>query len=262
MAEFSEYKHGTFCWVDLGTTDAKGAKKFYKGLFGWDLVDTPAGPEMVYTMAYIDGKEVAALYNMGPQEQGLPPHWNSYVSVTSADDVAAKAKVLGGTVMGEPFDVFDAGRMALLQDPTGAVVAAWQPGVHPGAKLVNVPNTLCWNELATRDAKAAGNFYTQLFGWGSRVDQFGPTQYTSFMVGERFNGGMMQMDDQFPPDMPSHWLVYFAVADCDASAAKVTELGGQVLVGPTEAADVGRFAVVQDPQGGVFAIIKMNNPDS
>lgn len=259
MAEMKEYTPGTFCWVDLGTTDAAAAKKFYAGLFGWELVDMPAGPDMVYTMAYVNGKDVAALYQMGPNEQGMPPHWNSYISVANVDEVAAKAKALGGTVLGEPFDVMTAGRMAMIQDPTGAVVAAWQPGEHAGAKLVNEPGAFSWNELATTDTQKAGDFYTGLFGWTTQVQDMGNFLYTTFMNGDRMNGGMMQITKEWG-DVPPHWMVYFAVADCDASANTATSLGGKLLVQPTDIPQVGRFAMIQDPQGAVFAIIKMTPP--
>ena len=124
------------------------------------------------------------------RSMGIPPHWLSYVSVASADESAGKAKELGATLMKEPFDVFTVGRMAVVQDPTGAVFALWQPGTHKGASLVNVPNSLCWNELATPDTEKAGDFYTGLFGWGKNVQQMGPMTYTSFMNGERPAGGM------------------------------------------------------------------------
>jgi predicted enzyme related to lactoylglutathione lyase len=243
MTEMTSYTPGTFCWVELSTSDAAAAKKFYTQLFGWTAVDMPAGPDMIYTMCQIDGKNVAALYQQGQEEQGIPPHWNSYISVASADEIAAKAKALGGTVMGEPFDVMDAGRMALVQDPEGVVVGAFN-----------------WNELATRDTAKAGEFYTKLFGWEAQTqDMGGGMLYTIFMNGGRMNGGMMQISEEWG-DMPPHWAVYFAVADCDASAEEVKELGGQVLMPPTDVPQTGRFAMVQDPQGAAFAIIKLANP--
>jgi predicted enzyme related to lactoylglutathione lyase len=262
MTVFNKYEPGTFCWVDLVTTDIAAAKKFYGDLFGWTLVDTPAGPDMFYTMAMLDGKEVAGLYERGPQQQDVPPHWMSYVSVANADEAAAKAKSLGGTVVMEAMDVMTAGRMAMIQDPTGAMMGLWQPKEHIGGRLANIPDSLCWNELATRDAKTAGEFYTKLFGWNSEVAQFGPTEYTSFSVGERANAGMMEMTADWPADVPPHWLVYFAVADCEASTEQAKSLGATIIMPPTDAGETGRFSVIQDPQGAVFSIIKMNvTPD-
>lgn len=259
MTEMTAYTPGTFCWIDLGTSDAAAAKKFYSELLGWQAVDMPAGPDMIYTMFQIDGKDVAGMYQQGQDEQGIPPHWNSYVSVASVEEIAAKAKSLGGTVMVEPLDVFESGRMTVVQDPTGAVVAAWQPQRHIGAQLVNQPGTLCWNELATRDWQKAAEFYTQLFGWTAQTQPMAGTEYTVFSNGDRMAAGMIQMTPEWG-DIPPHWMVYLTVTDCDASAEKVTALGGKVLVPPTDIPDMGRFAVVQDPQGAAFSFIKMDNP--
>ncbi len=261
MTEFSAYAPGAFCWTDLSTTDAEGAKAFYTALFGWEAIDAPAGPDMVYTMLNLNGKPVAALYQMGPeqQSQGMPPFWNSYVSVANAAEMAEKAKSLGGTVLQDAFDVMDAGRMAMIQDPTGAVLALWEPKTHFGSHLANVPGSFSWNELATNDTVRASAFYTGLFGWTAQVQEE-PFSYTTFSNGKRMNAGMLQMTEDWGDVLP-HWMVYFAVEDCDASAEKVKQLGGQLRVPPTDIPPVGRFAVVQDPQGGAFTIIKLNNPE-
>lgn len=256
MSEVNQYEPGTFCWPELGTTDAEAAKKFYAGLFGWTANDVPAGPG-TYSMLQLSGKDIGALYGLGKDQlsQGVPPHWLSYVSVSSADDTARKAKQLGGKVLSEPFDVFDVGRMAVIQDPTGATFALWQPRKHIGAKLVNQSGAFCWNELTTSDTAAATKFYTELFGWTSKILP-GPTPYTQFMRGAVPAGGMLQMSKE-SGQMPSHWLVYFAVDDCDDRVNKAKELKGQVRVPPTDIPDVGRFAVIQDPQGAAFSIIKL-----
>jgi predicted enzyme related to lactoylglutathione lyase len=261
MQETTKYAPGTFCWVELGTTDGEAAKKFYTGLFDWDFTDNPIGPGMVYTMLKLSGKDVGALYKMPPEmtAQGIPPHWLSYVSVTNVDESTAKAKELGATVMKDPFDVSDVGRMSVIQDPTGAVFALWQAGTHTGAGVTNVPNSFCWNELGTRDTAKAGDFYTGLFGWGKNVQQMGPMTYTSFMNGERPAGGMYEP----PPEMgnvPPHWLAYFAVDDTDAKVQKATELGGKTIAPPMDIPGTGRFAIIQDPQGAAFGIIKLNQP--
>jgi predicted enzyme related to lactoylglutathione lyase len=259
-----EYKPGTFCWVELGTLDGEAAKKFYTELFGWTFNDAPIGPSEVYTMLKLDGKDVGALYRM-PSEMtsaGVPPHWLSYVSVTNADESAAKARELGGTLMKEPFDVMTVGRMAVVQDPTGAVFALWQAGTHKGAGVVNVPNSFCWNELSTSDPDKAGDFYTGLFGWGKNVQQMGPEfSYTSFMNGDRPAGGMYKPTPEMG-EIPPHWLVYFAVDDTDAMVTKANELGATTIVPPADIPGTGRFAVVRDPQGAVFGIIKLDGPPS
>lgn len=261
MAERTGYTPNTFCWPELMTTDAAGAKAFYGGLFGWDLTDNPIGPDAVYIMAGLRGKNVGAMYDMNEEhrKQGVPPHWLSYVSVVSVDDTLARAKELGANVLVDAMDVFDIGRMAVLTDPEGAVFALWQPKQHIGAELVNEPGSLCWNELCTNDVDKAGAFYTQLFGWDSQSADMGGTHYTSFMNGERPAGGMLQIRKEWG-EVPPNWAVYFAVEDCDAAAAKIKELGGNILNPPTDIPGVGRFTVGQDPQGAVFSVISMDNP--
>jgi predicted enzyme related to lactoylglutathione lyase len=181
---------------------------------------------------------------------------------TSADDTAIKAKALGGKLAREPFDVMDVGRMAVIEDPTGAVFAIWESKKHIGAQLVNEHGALTWNELMTTDVDKAGKFYTHLFDWGSDTADMGGFTYTSFMNGDRPAGGMMQIDPKTMGDVPTHWLVYFAVDDCDAAAEKAKSLGGNVVSPPRDIPEVGRFAVVLDPQGAGFAMIKLQNPST
>jgi uncharacterized protein len=250
---------GTFCWADLGTPDAAAAKRFYTGLFGWSLEERPMGHDATYTMFSIAGNAVAALYQQDPQPPGAPPHWLSYICVESAGDTASRVRGLGGTVLMDAFDVLDVGRMALIQDPTGAVVALWEPKRHIGAGIVGEANTLCWNELATTDIDAAGRFFGDLLGWRSERRQLGTVPYTMFMRAESSPaGGMMAIGPDWGP-VPPHWLVYFAVSDCDASAGRARELGATVKVPPSDIPGVGRFAVLEDPQRAAFAIIRLAN---
>ncbi len=256
------YAPGTFCWVELGTSDHAGAKRFYTELFGWTTFDMPIGDDSVYTMFQLDGKDVCASYELNKDQRahGIPPHWLSYVSVDSADETAKKAGSLGGTVLLEPMDVFDAGRMTQLQDPTGVTIGIWQPRAHIGARLVNQPNTFCWNELATTSAATAKDFYVKLFGWGTEERDMGPVgSYTLFLNRERGNGGMYQMGKDMA-GVPPHWLVCFAVDDCDGKVEKAQGLGAKLVVPPADIPEVGRFAVLQDPQGAAFAIIKLAAP--
>jgi predicted enzyme related to lactoylglutathione lyase len=262
MKDVKEYAPGTFSWVDLATSDSDAAKQFYSSLFGWSPVDNPAGPDMIYTMLELENMPVAALYEMDQEQRdrGVPPHWNSYVTVSSADEIVAKAKSLGGTVIMEASDVGDAGRMAMLQDPTGALFAVWQPKQNIGAKIVNEAGTLCWNELATNDTARAESFYTALFGWSSETgDMGGGMMYTSFKNGDRMAAGMVAISPEWG-DVPPNWMVYFAVDDCDAIAARVESSGGQILNPPTDVPDVGRFAMALDPQGAAFAFIQLVDP--
>ena len=257
MPEVTKYAPGAFCWIELGTSDPEAAKRFYNQIFGWSAVDMPAAPDLIYTMLRKDEKDVGALYKLKEEHkaEGVPPHWLSYISVDSADETAKRAKELGGTVVMDPFDVFDVGRMAILQDPTGATFAIWQPRVHIGARVKDEPNTLCWNELGTNDTDKAREFYTKLFGWSSKTDE-SATPYTEFSNAGIPHGGMMKIAPEWG-NVPPHWMPYFAVEDCDGTAGKAAGLGASTMVPPTDIPNVGRFAVLGDPQGAVFAIIKL-----
>ena len=262
MGKRERYEPGTFCWVDLATTDPAGAKAFYGELFGWEAEDMPAGEGATYTMLRLDGDYVGALYEMdaGQREQGVSPYWFSYVSVESADETASRARELGGTVHGEAFDVLEAGRMAIIGDPTGAVLAAWQPREHIGARRVNDPGCFTWNELQTREPETAAGFYAGLFGWETDpVKEDGEVVYVTIRNAGSSNGGMMPISERHG-DAPSSWLTYFTVPSCDAAVEKVRELGGEVLAGPLDLG-AGRIAVVSDPQGAAFALFEGETDD-
>jgi predicted enzyme related to lactoylglutathione lyase len=251
----TSYVQGTPNWVDLQTTDQNAAKAFYAGLFGWTYDDQPMPEGAVYSMAKLGEENVAAIAPQSPElaAAGAPPMWNTYLAVDSVDDVAAKVEAAGGQVAMAPFDVMDAGRMAFVLDPSGAAVAFWQAGLHIGASLVNEPGTITWNELITTDPATAAAFYQQVLGVTTSVMDMGDGEYTMFEANGQQVGGTMapQM-----PGTPNHWHVYFAAADADASAAKITELGGSVLAEPF-GTPVGRIAVAADPQGSVFSIIQL-----
>lgn len=262
MGERKSYDPGTFCWVDLATTDPEGAKSFYGGLFGWEADDMPVDEQTVYTMLRLGGDYVGGLYRMpaDQREQGVPPSWLSHVSVESVDDTVAKAGELGGEALAGPFDVFDSGRMALVADPTGAVFAAWQPGDHTGADRVNDVGCLGWNELNTREPEPASRFYSALFGWElERMEEDGALVYVLIRNSDRMNGGIMPSGEQ-PEGAPSYWLPYFTVPSCDGAVDRVRELGGTVLVEPFEPG-AGRISVASDPQGAVFALFEGETED-
>lgn len=258
MQVVKEYPDGVFCWVDLATTDVEGAKAFYGGLFGWEALDIPTDMGTVYTMFQIEGKNVAAVAPLQPDmlAQGVPPMWSSYVKHSDADAVAARVTEAGGQLMGPPMDVMDSGRMFFGMDPSGAAFGVWQPANHIGAELVNMPNTLVWNELQTRDKEGSLAFYGAIFGWTHDSD---PNGYVMFKAGDRIQAGMIQMDESWGP-VPPNWSVYFMVADVDAAVVRVGELGGNVMVPATAAGEMGRFAVVQDPQGGIFTVMEFSGP--
>lgn len=257
MAEFTAHTPGTFSWPELATTDQKGAVAFYRALFGWDLNDVPLGPGETYSMFQLKGKEVSAASTLQQEQRqmGVPPHWNSYVTVKNVDESAKKAQSLGGRLLMPPFDVMDAGRMAVLQDPTGAVFEIWEPKRSIGARILNEPGALCWTELTTSDTKAAESFYTQLFGWVPKHSAPGsPMEYTEFSVGGTPSIGMMAKPEGMPAHIPSYWMPYFQVTSADQSASKGKELGGKVMIGPQDIPGTGRFAILTDPQGAMFAV--------
>ena len=252
MGERTKYTAGTFSWADLTTPDPAAAKRFYGELFGWEAEDLPVGEGMFYSMMRVDGKDVAAI---SPQQQqqreaGAPPAWNSYVTVESADAALDRAKELGGTVHAPAFDVMDAGRMGVVQDPQGAFFLAWEPKSHIGASLVNAPGALAWNELATTDLDGGGRFYSELFGWALTPLEGMPMPYSTIQnAAGHTNGGMRPTMAGEPPN----WLVYFGTDDIDGAVAKVGELGGGTM---SEIVDIGagKIAIVRDAQGAVFAL--------
>lgn len=247
--EVDSYEHGVPSWVDLGTPDPAKAADFYSALFGWNVQQGP--PEAGgYAIAELRGRPVAGL---GPQQSPGPPYWSTYVNVDDADAAVASAEAAGGSVVVPGTDVLDVGRMAFFADPVGAVIGVWQPKLHRGAGIVNEPGTLTWNELVTTDTAAAQSFYGKVFGWGSVTHGEGAGAYTEFQVNGRSIAGMMQRPAEMP-EMPPYWGVYFNVADTDATAKKIGELGGQVVMPPRDI-EPGRFAVVADPAGAMFQVI-------
>jgi predicted enzyme related to lactoylglutathione lyase len=252
MGERNGHTPGTFCWVDLTTTDQAVAKEFYAGLFGWEAEDMPVGEGVFYSMQRLEGKDVAAISPQPEQqrEAGAPPVWNSYVSVESADAAVERAKELGATVHAPAFDVMEAGRMGVIQDPQGAYFLVWEPRQHLGAAIVNEPGALVWNELASPDLDASSAFYSGLFGWSVAPFEASPEPYLSIKNGEANNGGIRPLS---PPGIPPHWLVYFGVEDIDAALAKVQELGGAKIDGPIDIG-IAKIGIAQDPQGAIFAL--------
>src|SRR5262245_49129115 len=255
MATVTQHAPGTFCWPELATLDLNAAKKFYMSLFGWTANDNDMGQGMIYTIFQMNGSDVAALYSMREEERKMaPPHWNAYVSVESADKTAAQAKQLGGNVIMEPFDVMEAGRMAVLQDPTGGFFNVWEAKKSIGVGLLDEPGSLCWTELMTKDAAKAGGFYTSLLPWKTEAMNMAGVNYSLFKRGDASAGGMMQMDASMAM-VPTHWLSYFMVGDTDAILAKAQGLGSEVLVPGQNVPNVGRFAILKDPQGAPFGIL-------
>jgi predicted enzyme related to lactoylglutathione lyase len=253
MPEFSSYEAGTPSWVDHATKDLETSNAFYGALFGWEADDQ--GEEMGhYTLMRKGGKTVAG--NMATMGEGQPSVWITYVSVDDADATVELAKKAGATVFVEPMDVSDIGRLAVFADPTGAAIGIWQPKSFIGAELANEAGAFAWNELNTRDLQASKAFYTEVFGWEPSDVDMGGTSYTEWKLGDKTVAGMMSMPDMVPAEVPAYWLIYFGVDDTDATVARASELGGHVLVPPTDIPP-GRFAVLTDPDGASFAVIKL-----
>lgn len=251
------YPNGFLGWIDLMTRDTGRATEFYEGLFGWTHVEqpTPMGPP--YTQFYKDGKLVCG---MSPMMPGVPEQvgafWNSYVIVEDIEATVDRVLPARGTVMMAPMDVMDQGRMAMISDPTGAALGLWQPGTHEGAEVFNVPGSLTWNELQTRDIDAALPFYEEVFGWEwtDGPDSGYHVANVAAKQGEdKSNAGAMGTPPGVPDEAPNVWLVYFAVDDCDTSMAAAADLGGQVFL-PAMQMGPGRFGGLIDPTGGMFLV--------
>jgi len=255
MPNIDKHPPGAFCWVELATTDQNAAKSFYGSLFGWAVRDLPMGSDDLYSIFQLEGRDTAAVYTLRTEQrsQGVPPHWMLYVAVSSADDAAGRAGQLGGKVLAPAFDVFDAGRMAVLQDPTGARFCVWQHRKHTGIGIAGVNGTLCWADLMTSDPARAEKFYSSLFGWKLLAGEHNPSGYLHIKNGEGFIGGCPPAKS-LAPNVPPHWLIYFLVSDCDSSAAQARQLGATFHMAPMTLENVGRFAVLADPQSAVFAM--------
>ncbi len=255
MPEFTAYAHGTPCWTDVTSTDLPRAVEFYTALFGWDAEVAEEPEAGGYTMFRLDGKNVAA--GSPPQEEGIPSHWTTYIASDDVDATAAKVREAGGTVLVDPFDVFDAGRMTIAQDPPGAVFGVWQAGRHIGAERANDPGTMNWNECQTWDAEAAGSFYEAVFG--VEVKEFptaeGRPPYHVIHVDGRGVAGIFELDENMR-DVPPNWGTIFAVANTDETVAKAQELGGTALMPGMDLPEIGRLAVLQDPTGAVFQVLQ------
>lgn len=251
MPVVDRYKHGSFCWAELGSPDPAVTTRFYGGLFDLGIHHGKA-----YTILRKQQRDVVAIHRMRTDkiERGDTPLWLPYVNVESIDRAVARVEPRGGRVIVAPREEYDAGRVAVVEDPSGAQLALWQAVHHAGAGLIDEPATMCWWELNTRDADEAGVFYSDVIGWRRAEREVESTRYTDFFVGERKVGGMLQMTEAWG-SMASHWMTYFRVEDCDESAALAVRLGGAIAVAPCDIPPVGRFAVVSDPHGAVFSIV-------
>jgi predicted enzyme related to lactoylglutathione lyase len=252
----------TFCWFELATTNTSEALRFYQALFGWTSSPVPMGGDMGdYIMLQQGEATVGAMFTLTPATGlgHIPPSWNAYVLVQDVDASARRAQELGATIMKPAFDVMEMGRMAVLQDPTGAVINLWQAkGAGAQASIDHrAPGRVCWCEQQSRDVEAASQFYAKLFGW--RLDRKGD-DYIQIFADAAPLGGFFDLTTQ--PQLahvPACWVLYFASDDVDASAHRVKELGGQIHMPPMDMEGVGRMAVVADPQGAAFVLFRLSD---
>lgn len=241
-------------WVDLAATNATAENEYYSKLFGWQVEVNPDPQYGGYGIARIGGEDAAGI---GPkQEPGTPTAWSLYIGTEDVDDLATRIQAAGGKVVAPPFDVGDQGRMAVFQDPSGAFISAWQ-GTRMGGFQTNAPNSFGWGELNARGASAVIPFYTTVFGWTTRSSEMGEGQppYTEFLVNGESIAGAWEMNPMVPEGVPSYWQVYFAVDDVDRAFRTALDLGGTEMVAPQEFPG-GRFAIVSDPEGASFGLLK------
>lgn len=245
-------------WVDLGTSDAAGARNFYSQLFGWKIEVNPDPQYGGYGMAEVGGKQAAGIGpTMSPQQ---PTAWSLYIGTDDADALVKKVEAAGGKVVAPPFDVGTQGRMATFQDPIGSFISVWQPKGFVNEFPAGQPNTYGWGELNGRGVNKAVPFYQKLFGWSVKQSPMGEGRppYNEFQIdGNSVAGAMDLAGTQVPAETPNFWLVYFGVTDVDKSCKKAADIGGKVLMAPQDFPG-GRFAVVTDPQGAVFGLLKMS----
>jgi hypothetical protein len=256
MTEITTHAPGTPCWIDLGTPDQDQAGEFYGGLFGWEIQeDENKEATAGYRTAHLNGRAVGGVMRL--MQEGQPPAWLTYIATDDAHATVAKAREAGGVVHVEPMAVLDYGTMAVLADPTGAAFGIWQAGRNSGYQVTKETGSVNWSELNTRDPEAAKAFYGSVFGWKLEEQEFeGTGSYTVISMGGDAFGGILDITERVPAEVPAHWLVYFTVDDVEATVAKSTDTGGEVMFGPMVIGEVGTLAVLKDPFGAVFAVMQ------
>jgi uncharacterized protein len=256
MAKIESYAQGTPSYIELQTPDQQAARTFYGSLFGWEVDEVPLDDQgNAYLTAALQGDAVAGISGQMAELAGHPAFWGVYLAVDDVDASAARVADAGGKVEAGPFDVMEHGRMASIQDPTGARVNLWQARAHIGTARANEPGTPIWNELVTPDVATATKFYSDVLGVGWETMSMEAGDYTSLLVGGRPVGGAMPPQSE---GIPPHWNVYFNVESADDTVARAQELGGNVVAPAFDVPGVGRMAVLADPQGAMFNL--MQNP--
>ncbi|MCP3853362.1 MAG: VOC family protein [Actinomycetia bacterium] len=259
MAEFTSHAPGTPSWVDLMSPDIDGSKAFYQSVFGWQADDQfDDDGDRVYVMFSLNGKSAAGLGGQPPDMGEMPAIWNTFIAVADVAATTDAVTAAGGAVMMPAMQVMTAGEMAIYADPTGAAFSVWKPGDHIGVEIGNVPNTLSWNELMSRDIDTAKAFYSRVFGWQYDEMDMGPGGIYNLIAGGESGvlGGLMAMPPDMPEQVPNHWMTYFSVEDIEATIKTITEAGGTLANGPMSVPGVGTMAAIHDPQGGAFSLMQ------
>ena len=254
MPTIDRHSFGSFNWFELVTTDQAAAKEFYKQLFGWESVDSPIGPGELYTMFKLDGLDAGAAYTLQPEmaANGIPPRWDVYIAVESADETADQIESFGGTIIKKPFDVMTHGRMAVASDPTGSVFCIWQSVSHQGTQITGVDGTVCWADLSTPDQEAASLFYAGVFGWEFYKSPGDESGYLHIKSGGVPIGGIPKVDASMPPN----WLLTFMTSDVEMATNRAGALGASTLFPLTDMPGTGKFSIVKDPQGAAFGLFQ------
>lgn len=254
MTIVKQHAPGSVSWVDLMTPDPEGARKFYEDLFGWSF-KIGAKESNSYTMCCVGSNEVAGMAAQPPGTKQRSA-WTVYFASDDIEASAKKIRRLGGQVVTGPLDVMAEGRMLVAADASGAVFGVWQAGRHPGATRIDEPGAMAWREVNVRDPRIARSFYTQLFGLEAREMPIPDMNYLTLHLGEQTVGGILRMGEQWPAEIPAHWMTYFAVDDIEVALKRVAAGGGQLHVSPFDTV-YGRLAVVTDPWNAAFAVLKM-----
>lgn len=248
---------GKFVWYDLMSLDVEQSKAFYHALFGWTTKDVDMGPMGTYAMLHAGETGVGGIVPF-EHGDGFPSHWVSYVTVNDVDEASKEVTALGGKVCVPPTDIPQTGRFSLVNDPTGAIFSPFTYAFPPeteeaDSNAMPAPGTFCWNELTTPDVESATAFYTKFFGWTVETQGMGDFDYHLFQEKGVNRAGMMATPEG--SEAPPYWLPYVAVENCDVTVNAAKEAGGTAIVEPTAIPDMGRFAIIQDPTGGVIGIL-------
>jgi uncharacterized protein len=256
MAEARTFVANAPVWVDLSSSDPAGARDYYSKLFGWKVEIAPDPAAGGYALAKLADKDVAGIG--GTQGPDQPSAWMVYIGTKDADETAKKVEAAGGKIIAAPFQVLTSGRMAVFQDPAGAFISVWEPKDMKGSETMYEPNSFGWAELSARGIDKAKPFYGKVFGWGEKVSDMGEgaPPYTEFLNGKESIAGAMEMPEMVPAQVPSYWMVYFMVDDVDKAFKKAVDGGGAEMLAPQDMPG-GRFAIVSDPQGASFGLLKM-----